>query len=123
MQDLHARYRKYLARNRQMTIGAVMAFVSLSTVRASQDMDDKQAARQVNSLMAERKIGMDDSIADNDKIEATVSKLEFDSDTDGQGFTSSATLSRAERAQLAREVAPFRKFRADVRALPLLLTA
>lgn len=106
-------------RARLSTLGAV-AILSTATLRNQSSQDDRDAAHRIGKINSER-VYDNDSIADTDKIEATVSSLERD--TEPQGFAASATLSRAEKTQLAREVAVYRQFRADVRALPLLLTA
>jgi hypothetical protein len=114
---------RWLSRRRFVTSTLALAALANSSVLAN-PAADKDTARRTERLMKERGAAMDDSIADTDKIEATVSRLEFDSETDPHGaHAGSYILSKTERARLAAEVAPFKQFRADVRSLPLRLMA
>lgn len=63
--------------------------------------------------------GTDDSILDAE-IDGVTSQLSFDVSS-VRLHEKDFFLSDAEKRQLAREVAPFRKFRNDVRSAPLLL--
>ena len=111
---------RWKRRSRFITSTVALAALSLDTAEDSV-IGNSDSKRRISQTVKER--ATDDSIMDTDKIEATVSRLEFDSDSDGQGWSGSATLTKAERVRLAREQAPFIQFRADVRVLPLRLTA
>ena len=114
---------RFRAIRSNIQVGAALV-ASLASVKVANSADDKDAARRTRQLVSERAESMDYSIEDNDGIRATVSRLAFESETAPQhAHESSGILTRAERAQLARELTPIRAFRADVRALPLLLTA
>ena len=108
-------------RSRFITSTVALAALSLDTAEDSV-IGTQDSKRRIGQTVKER--ATDDSIADCDKVEATVSKLEFESDTDSHGWSGGSTLlTKSERARLAKEVAPYKAFKADVRALPLLLTA
>lgn len=97
-------------------------FIASTVALAALSIDSSSETTKDNREIKDR--FTDDSIRDTDKIEATVSKLEFESETDvaSVGIVS-GILTKAERIRLAKEVAPFKQFRSDVKAIPLKLYA
>ncbi len=94
----------FLSWRKARNFGA-LAMVSLSTLKAVQTIEDRDANRQINKVMSERTRAMDDSIVNEEELGARIASIAKISaveeiDTNPQ---MSYLLTTAERAQLASE--------------------
>ncbi len=110
------------ARRHSRFVSGVLFAANLATLGRA---DEKDAARRVSTLTSERLPAMNDSIAETDNVELTVSRLSATEDEDSTGESrslSSYLLTPAERKMVAhewrRKVAPAPVTVADPDPLP-----
>ncbi len=124
---------KFLNWRKTRAFGAAVTMASLSTLRANQSADDKDANHRITTLVNERVSAMNDSLDQGDAVTVPsgISQFDHEDTSPHQGFSSAASyvLTREERNQLKRDVLARRiavaAFKVDIarRGAVLLLTA